>query len=39
LDLSAEAEESLLLGAVTKERLGTPQQAGKDLAYGVAMAL
>jgi hypothetical protein len=28
--LSAEAEESLLLAAIIKERLGKTQQAGKD---------
>jgi hypothetical protein len=33
--LSAEAEESPLLEAITKERLVKPQQAGKDLACTV----
>jgi hypothetical protein len=36
-DLGAEAEESPLLEAVTRERLVTTQQAGKDSACAVAI--
>jgi hypothetical protein len=35
--LSAEAEEFLLLEAVTRERLVNTQQAGKDLACAVVI--
>jgi hypothetical protein len=35
MDLRAEAEDSPLLEAVTRERLVNTQQAGKDIAYAV----
>jgi hypothetical protein len=35
--LNAEAEESPLLEAVTRERLMKTQQTGKDLAYAVVI--
>jgi hypothetical protein len=36
-DSSSEAEESALLEAVTRERLLTTQQAGKDVLCGVVI--
>jgi hypothetical protein len=38
-DLSAEAEESPLLVAVTRERLVKTEQAGKDLAGAVVICI